>query len=65
MQLFQFRQVSTPKERLERSAKDARDRAIFLPPGRQREELMRFARRAYTTAHLDAWLKSPGLRAPE
>lgn len=36
-----------------------------LPPGPQRHDLERKARQAETVAHIDEWLKSPGLRPPE
>jgi hypothetical protein len=52
-------------ERLEQEAVRLRAQAKKLPLGRTREELIRKARQAETATHIDAWLTSPGLRAPQ
>jgi hypothetical protein len=36
-----------------------------LQPGKQRDELLRKLRQIDTAAHLNEWLKSPGLRPPK
>jgi hypothetical protein len=36
-----------------------------LPPGPQRDALLRKARQAETAAHADKWASSPGLRSPD
>jgi hypothetical protein len=40
-------------------------RARLLPPGKQREELLRKVRQINTAAHLNEWLQSPGIRSPK
>ena len=56
---------STPlHERLDVWAQDVRDQATKLPPGPERDELLRKARQADTAAHLDDWANSPGLQPP-
>jgi hypothetical protein len=52
-------------ERLLESAAEARAQAATLPPGPLQRELLRKPREAETTAHLNEWLTSPGLRPPE
>jgi hypothetical protein len=44
-------------------AKAAREVAALLPPGAEKDELLRKARQADTAAHLNEWASSPGLRA--
>lgn len=51
--------------RLAAFAKDARAEAARLPPGSEREDLLRKARQADTAYHLDEWANSPGLQAPK
>ena len=58
------KQAKSTSERLLEAAADARFQASLLPPGRAREELLRKAREAETTANLNEWLTSPGLRPP-
>jgi hypothetical protein len=36
-----------------------------LPPGAEREDLLRKGSAADITAHIDDWLKSPGLQPPK
>jgi Mg-chelatase subunit ChlD len=57
--------VKGTTERLLESATEARAQAALLPPGRLQRELLRKAREAETTAHLNDWLTSPGLRPPK
>jgi hypothetical protein len=35
-----------------------------LPPGKEREELLRKARQLETASHVNEWLSSPGLAPP-
>jgi hypothetical protein len=60
-----FKQTQTLEARLSEEAKRLRDEAKLLPPGAERDELIRKARRAETTAHLSEWLNSPGLQPPK
>ena len=42
-----------------------RDEARAMPPGVARDRLIRMARQAETASRVNAWLASPGLRAPK
>ncbi|MDI3564201.1 hypothetical protein [Bradyrhizobium sp. Arg816] len=52
------------EERLAEEAKELRATAATLPPGYEREALLRRARQDETAAHVTEWLNSPGLRPP-
>jgi hypothetical protein len=57
---------STPlDQRLTEVAQRLRKEARGTPPGVEREQLLRRARQAETAVHMQAWLESPGLRAPK
>jgi hypothetical protein len=60
-----FKQVVSLKDRLIQQAQNFRRQAEEMPAGVQRDELMRKARQAEMTAHLDDWISSPGLRPPK
>ena len=49
------------EERLAAEAERLREQAKTLPPGKEREELMRKVRLAETASQMNEWLKSPGL----
>ena len=51
--------------RLADEAKRLKAEARKLPPGRNREEMMRKARQAETASHMTEWLTSPGLMPPQ
>lgn len=53
------------KERLAAFAHDVRRKAAQLPPGPEKDQMLRKARQADTAAHLDDWANSSGLRSPE
>jgi hypothetical protein len=59
-----FKQTTTLTERLADEATRLREEARTLAPGRRREMLLRRARQDETAIRIDAWLHSPGLRAP-
>jgi hypothetical protein len=59
-----FKQTVPLKDRLLAFAADLRNQASIMPSGRQRDELLKRARRVDTAAHLDDWLNSPGLQPP-
>jgi hypothetical protein len=69
MQKRSFRKSSPPDERLEErladEARKLRDEASLLPPGHQREGLLRRARESEWTSQLTGWLNSPGLQPPK
>lgn len=60
-----FKQKLSFQERLASFATDARRTASLLPPGAEKDELLRKARQADTAAHLNEWASSPGLQAPK
>ena len=64
MKRHRFRQDRALGERLIKEARLAREKAEQLPPGEQREGLLKEAREADVAAHIDDWLNSPGLKAP-
>ena len=65
MQRRRFNNILTFPERLDQEAKRLRTEAAKLPPGVERDELLRKARQAETALHVNDWLSSPGLRTPE
>ena len=60
-----LKQLQSLKQRLTEQAKRLREEAKLKGPGVERETLLRKARQAETAAHMDEWLSSPGLKAPE
>lgn len=56
--------TSPLEERLEQMAEHCREKASHLPPGPERDALIRKARQAETASHLSEWVTSPGLRPP-
>jgi hypothetical protein len=52
------------EERLAEQARRLREQAKTLPPGKERDGLMRRAREAEITSHINEWLTSPGLAPP-
>jgi hypothetical protein len=65
MQRRRLKHVLPFPDRLTQEAERLRAEAEKLPPGLQRHELERMARQAETAAHIDEWLKSPGLQRPK
>jgi hypothetical protein len=59
------KQTQSLEERLAQEANRLREEAKLLPPGGEREALLRKARQAETGSHMSEWLTSPGLRPPE
>jgi hypothetical protein len=59
-----FKQTKTLDQRLAEEVTRLRDQARALPPGRSREMLLRKARQDEAAIQIEAWLRSPGLRAP-
>lgn len=53
------------EDRLAGQAQRFREQANTLPPGKERDELIRKARQAETASHINEWVASPGLRSPE
>ena len=65
MQRRRFKNILTFPDRLSDFARKARERAEKLPPGPEKDEMIRKARQADTAAHLDEWVNSPGLQPPK
>jgi hypothetical protein len=65
MQRRRFKNILSFPDRLNQQAECLRAEAEKLPPGLERHELERKARQAETAAHMDEWLKSPGLQPPK
>jgi hypothetical protein len=59
-----FRQTTSLHDRLEAWSKQVLERAEKLPPGPERDELLRKLSQAHTAAHVDDWANSPGLQTP-
>ena len=65
MERRRFKQTQSLEERLAQEAARFREQARKLPPGPEREILLRKARQAETGSHMSEWLRSPGLQPPE
>jgi hypothetical protein len=59
-----IKQTQSLEERLADEAKLLRETAKSIPPGAERDRLLRKARQDETALHLTEWLSSPGLRPP-
>jgi hypothetical protein len=59
-----FKQVTTLQDRIVEWAKAIRAQAAALPPGRDRDELLKKVRQAEAAMHLEDWANSPGLQPP-
>jgi hypothetical protein len=64
MKRRRFKQNVSLQDRLNEFAKNAREQADALPPGPEREALIKKARQAETAQHLEDWANSPGLQPP-
>jgi hypothetical protein len=58
------KQTTSFDERLKRAAHEAREAAQYLPPGPQREMLLKKAGQAETAQRINEWLAAPGQRSP-
>jgi hypothetical protein len=59
-----FKQSISLKDRLASFAKEAREKASKLPPGPEREGLLKKARQAETATRVDEWAADCGQPAP-
>jgi hypothetical protein len=59
-----FKQTSSLEERLTQEAEHLRKAAETLPPGPQRDAMLRKAGQVDTALHVTSWLNSPGLKPP-
>jgi len=53
------------EEQWRQQSEAAREEAAKLPYGKQREDLLRMARRLHTASQINQWLSSPELRPPK
>jgi hypothetical protein len=60
-----FKQTQSLEDRLAEEAKRLRDQAKLMPPGPEREIMIRKARQAETGSHMSEWLRSPELQPPK
>lgn len=60
-----FKQLLSLTERLDQEVARLRAEAEKLPYGPEREILLRKARQFEIATHVDEWLSSPGLQAPQ
>ncbi|QPF81730.1 hypothetical protein IC762_18085 [Bradyrhizobium genosp. L] len=58
-----LKQTQTLEERLKERAKELRDRAKAMPPGAEKEALLKRARQAETGAQMSDWLRAPEIQA--
>ena len=59
-----FKQLLPLAQRLVEEARRLRLEVSSTPPGIERQRLIQRARQAETAFQINAWLTSPGLRAP-
>jgi hypothetical protein len=60
-----FKQNLSLEERLSEEAKRLRKEAKSLPPGPDRDIMLRKARQCETGSHMSEWLRSPELQPPK
>jgi len=56
---------STLQDRIVEWTEEVREQAAALPPGPDREMLLKKIRQAETALHLENWASSPGLQPPK
>ncbi|QHO75995.1 hypothetical protein ACH79_28680 [Bradyrhizobium sp. CCBAU 051011] len=59
-----FKQTQTLEDRLEAEAARLRAQAKLIPPGVERQRILRKARQAIIASRMSEWLTSPGLQSP-
>jgi hypothetical protein len=64
MQRRRFKQTLSLQDRLNAWAAQVREQAEMLPPGPERDALLKKVRQADTASHLEDWANSPGLQPP-
>jgi hypothetical protein len=60
-----FKQTVTLQDRLVSFAQEARDKAAQLPPGIEKDDMLKKARQADIALHLNDWANSLGLQPPK
>ena len=64
MERRRFKQTQSLQQRLTEEVERLREEVDSLPPGHRREVLQQKVRQDETAIQIDAWISSPGLRAP-
>jgi hypothetical protein len=59
------KQTEPLQDRILSFARQIREKATRLSPGKERDDLLRRARLADTASHLSDWANSAGLRSPK
>jgi len=59
-----LKQTQSLQDRLLTWTEEVREQAAKLPPGPERDALLKKLRQAETAARLEDWANSPGLRPP-
>jgi hypothetical protein len=65
MERRRIKHKTSLEERLANQAKRLRKQAKTMPPGAERDDLIRRASQNETAANLNAWLTSPDLVSPK
>ena len=60
-----FKHQITLQDRIAMWAKEVREQAAELPPGPERDELLKKVRQAEMAMHLEEWANSPELQPPK
>jgi hypothetical protein len=60
-----FKPAISLKDRLASFANEVREKADLLPPGRERDDMLKKVSQADTASYLNDWVNSPGLRSPK
>ena len=60
-----FKQTLSLRERIELWGENLRNRAALLPPGHEREVLLKKVTAAGAASRLDEWVNSRGLQPPK
>jgi hypothetical protein len=60
-----FKTLAPLNQRLAEEVQRLEQEARSVPPGIERDRLIRRARQAETASHINAWLSSPGVQAPK
>ena len=59
-----FKQTISLADRLMEKVEQLRQQLSELPPGPERDSVARRIRQCETAAHIEDWLRSPGLQPP-
>jgi hypothetical protein len=65
MERRRLKQEISLQDRIIAWAKEVRAQAAGLPPGPERDQLLKKVRQAETAMHLDDWANSPELQPPK